>query len=111
MIERVCRILEYNKMKGQLIQHASSSLGKQRVEELTPLFDLETIEHEQNSTYEGAKVLRLRGQAPLGGIRDIRTSVKRAKIGGGLNEQELLDIASTIYGSRRFKSFVQGMLE
>ncbi|MBU9721189.1 MULTISPECIES: endonuclease MutS2 [Bacillaceae] len=111
MLERVCRILEYNKMKNQLVQHASSSLGKQRVEELTPLFDLTDIQHQQNATYEGTKVLRLRGQAPLGGIRDIRTAVKRAKIGGALNEMELLDIASTVYGSRRFKTFVQGMVE
>ncbi|MBU9714297.1 endonuclease MutS2 [Evansella tamaricis] len=111
MWERVCRILEYNKMKEQLIQHASSSLGKQRVEQLVPLTDIDEIKHQQVSTYEGVKVLRLKGQAPLGGIRDIRNSVKRARIGGALNELELLDIASTIYGSRRFKSFIQGMLE
>ncbi|UCZ52200.1 endonuclease MutS2 [Bacillus shivajii] len=111
MLERVCRILEYDKMKEQLIQHASSSLGKQRVESLMPSFDLSEIEHAQKSTAEGAKVLRLKGQAPLGGIRDIRTSVKRAQIGGMLNELELLDISSTIYGSRRFKSFVEGMIE
>ncbi|MFA9558673.1 endonuclease MutS2 [Evansella sp. AB-rgal1] len=111
MLERVCRILEYDKMKVQLINHASSSLGKQKVEQLTPSFDFEEIQHGQNSTYEGTKVLRLRGQAPLGGIRDIRASVKRAKIGGMLNELELLDIASTIYGSRRFKSFIESLME
>ncbi|WP_096189649.1 endonuclease MutS2 [Evansella halocellulosilytica] len=111
MLERVCRILEYNKMKEQLIQHASSSLGKQRVKNLMPSFNMEEIEHAQQSTYEGANVLRLKGQVPLGGLRDIRASVKRAQIGGMLNELELLDISSTIYGSRRFKSFVESMLE
>lgn len=111
VLDRVCRILEYDKMKAQLIKHASNSLGKQRVDELQPSFHLEEIEHAQKSTYEGAKVLRLKGQAPLGGIRDIRASINRAKIGGALNELELLDIASTIFGSRRFKSFVEGMLE
>ncbi|MDQ0256447.1 DNA mismatch repair protein MutS2 [Evansella vedderi] len=111
MLDRVCRILEYDKMKGQLIKHASSSLGKQRVEMLKPSFNMEEIRHAQKSTYEGTKVLRLKGQAPLGGIRDIRASIKRARIGGMLNELELLDVASTIFGSRRFKSFVEGMLE
>ncbi len=98
-------------MKEQLIQHASSSLGKQRVKNLMPSFNMEEIEHAQQSTYEGANVLRLKGQVPLGGLRDIRASVKRAQIGGMLNELELLDISSTIYGSRRFKSFVESMLE
>lgn len=111
VLDRVCRILEYDKMKGQLIKHASSSLGKQRVEMLKPSFNMEEIRHAQKSTYEGTKVLRLKGQAPLGGIRDIRASIKRARIGGMLNELELLDVASTIFGSRRFKSFVEGMLE
>lgn len=111
MIERVCRILEYNKMKDQLMTYASSSLGKQRVKELTPSFQLEDIQFSQQKTYEGAKVIRLKGQAPLGGLRDIRASIKRAEIGGILNETDLLDISSTIYGSRRFKSFTEGLLE
>ncbi|MCE7793411.1 endonuclease MutS2 [Salipaludibacillus sp. CUR1] len=111
MIERVCRILEYDKMKDQLIQFASSSLGKQRVKDLKPSFDFEYIKEAQQRTYEGAKVIRLKGQAPLGGIRDIRASIKRSEIGGLLNEKELLDISSTIYGSRRFKSFVESLVE
>jgi DNA mismatch repair protein MutS2 len=109
--DRVSRILEYDKMKEQLIKHASSSLGKQRVEELTPSYDINEIQRNQDSTFEGTKVIRLKGQAPLGGIRDIRAAVKRAAIGGMLNEMELLDISSTIYGSRRFKSFIEDMVE
>lgn len=111
VIDRVCRILEYDKMKEQLVQHASSSLGKQRVKQLMPSFNLDEISDAQQRTYEGAKVVRLKGQAPLGGLRDIRASIKRAEIGGLLNESELLDISSTIYGSRRFKQFVEGLLE
>jgi len=111
VIERVCRILEFDKMKDQLIQFASSSLGKQRVKELMPSFDMVYIKDAQERTFEGAKVIRLKGQAPLGGLRDIRLAIKRAEIGGLLNEMELLDISSTLYGSRRFKSFIERMVE
>ncbi|MFN7250717.1 MAG: endonuclease MutS2 [Anaerobacillus sp.] len=109
--QRVCRLLEYDKMKDQLLQHVSSSLGRRKVEELSPMVNIEEIQEAQNATFEGAKVIRLKGQAPLGGIRDIRASVKRAQIGGMLNELELLDIASTIYGGRRFKKFIEDMIE
>jgi DNA mismatch repair protein MutS2 len=109
--QRVCRLLEYDKMKDQLLQHVSSSLGRRKVEELSPMVNIEEIQEAQNATFEGAKVIRLKGQAPLGGIRDIRASVKRAEIGGMLNEMELLDIASTIYGGRRFKKFIEDMIE
>ncbi len=111
VINKVSRILEYDKMKKQLIEFASSSLGKQRVKELLPLFDFESIKEAQARTQEGAKVIRLKGQAPLGGLRDIRESLKRAKIGGLLSEHELLDISSTIYSSRRFKRFVETLIE
>jgi DNA mismatch repair protein MutS2 len=109
--QRVCRLLEYDKMKDQLLQHVSSSLGRRKVEELSPMVNIVEIQEAQNATFEGAKVIRLKGQAPLGGIRDIRASVKRAEIGGMLNELELLDIASTIYGGRRFKKFIEDMIE
>lgn len=98
-------------MKRQLIEHVSSSLGRKKVEELQPMFDINEIQYAQDATFEGTKVIRLRGQAPLGGIRDIIATVKRAKIGGMLNEAELLDVASTIYAGRRFKKFIEEMVE
>ncbi len=111
MQKRVLRLLEYDKVKERLGKHVSSSLGKQKVEQLTPLFSLEDVNHQLEGTEEGRKVIRLRGQAPLGGIRDIRQSVKRAEIGGTLNPSELLDISSTIYGGRRFKTFLENMID
>lgn len=109
--QRVCRLLEYDKMKDQLLEHVSSSLGRRKVEELQPMTNIDDIQFAQDSTFEGTKVIRLKGQPPLGGIRDIIASVKRAQIGGMLNELELLDVASTVYGGRRFKKFIEDMIE
>ncbi|MBB5172685.1 endonuclease MutS2 [Texcoconibacillus texcoconensis] len=111
MLTRVSRILEYDKMKEQLKKHTTSTLGDEKVDQLEPMYDFEDVEFHQQSTYEGTKVLRLKGQVQLGGIRDIRASVKRAVIGGMLNEQELLDIASTIHASRRFKTYIEGLVD
>ncbi|RSL32215.1 endonuclease MutS2 [Salibacterium salarium] len=111
MNARVNRVLEYEKMKEQLKTHVASSLGRSRVEKLQPHTDLETAQLEQSRTYEGAKVLRLKGQVPLGGIRNIHAHLKRAQIGGTLNAGELMEIADTVYGGRRMKSFVETMVE
>jgi DNA mismatch repair protein MutS2 len=111
VIQRVLRILEYNKIREQLISHASSSLGKQKAADLSPSFDFEDVKDLQESTDESVKVLRLKGNVPLGGIRDIRTSIKRAEIGGLLNAEELLDISSTTYAGRQFKKFILNMVE
>ncbi|WP_147803443.1 endonuclease MutS2 [Alkalicoccus halolimnae] len=111
MIERVTRVLEYEKMKEQLLPFAGSSLGKQRVKQLNPSFSFSDVKEAHARTSEAAKVLRLKGNVPLGGLRDIRGSIKRAEIGGQLNAGELLEIASTIYGSRMFKAFIEQMVE
>ena len=111
MQQRVLKVLEFGKVKEQLIKHAASSLGKQKVENLIPSTNYEEVVYMQEQTDEATKVLRLKGNVPLGGITDIRPSVKRAIIGSMLSSIELLDIASTIYGGRQIKKFIEGMVE
>ncbi|WP_332689685.1 endonuclease MutS2 [Halalkalibacter lacteus] len=110
-MERVLRVLEYEKMKKQLLDHVSSSLGRQKIEALEPSINIEEVRKWQQETAEGATVLRLKGQAPLGGITDVAANAKRAKIGGALAATELIAIASTIYGGRRLKKFIHTMVE
>ncbi|WP_202080390.1 endonuclease MutS2 [Caldalkalibacillus salinus] len=111
MNDRVLSVLEFPKIKEQLMAHTSSYIGKEKVEKLTPVFDYDWVVEQQRATEEGSTVLRLKGSVPLGGIRDIRASIKRARIGGMLNAEELLDIASTLYGGRQTKTFIEQLLE
>ncbi|MMZ51377.1 Endonuclease MutS2 [compost metagenome] len=103
--------LEFNKVIEQLSAYASSSLGREKIEALTPSTEYEEVQRRQQATYEGSTVLRLRVSAPLGGIRDIRPACKRASMGGMLNPTELLDIASTLYGGGRLKTFIASLVE
>ncbi|MCM3737374.1 endonuclease MutS2 [Bacillus cytotoxicus] len=111
MLERTLRVLEYEKVKEQLLEHIASSLGRDKVKGLVPSIDYEEVVEMQETTDEAAKVIRLKGHVPLGGIFDIRPNVKRAKIGSMLSPHELLDIASTMYGSRQMKRFIEDMIE
>ncbi|MCK0471378.1 endonuclease MutS2 [Halalkalibacter sp. APA_J-10(15)] len=110
-MERVLRVLEYTKMKEQVREHVSSSLGVHKLHHLMPSLDLEVVNRWQQETAEGATILRLKGQVPLGGIFDITAHAKRAIIGGILSASELNEIASTIYGGRRLKKFISTMVE
>lgn len=111
MHTRVLNVLEFNKVKAQLIEYASSSLGKEKIEKLVPSSDFADVIKWLEETDEAVTALRLRGHAPLGGIFDIRPSVKRAKIGSVLSPHELLDIASTMYASRQMKTFIESLQE
>ncbi|MCP3741284.1 endonuclease MutS2 [Rossellomorea sp. BNER] len=111
MNEKALRTLEFDKIKEQLHQYTASSLGKTRVDELTPSSSLGEIIEMQNETDEAAKVLRLKGHTPLAGIHNIRPHIKRAEIGGILSPMEFVQIASTIHASRKFTLFIEEMLE
>ncbi|UOQ47196.1 endonuclease MutS2 [Gracilibacillus caseinilyticus] len=106
MNKRILRILEFHKVLDQLSELAASSLGKEKVRKLHPATELDKVVRWQDETDEAYHVIRLKGHVPLGGIVDIKPSVKRAVIGGILSTNECLDVASTIYGGKQLKHFI-----
>ncbi|WP_096269620.1 endonuclease MutS2 [Paucisalibacillus globulus] len=111
MNERILRVLDFQKIIDRLMNRAQTSLGKDLAASLKPSTDLEEVILLQEETDEAAQVIRLNVPVPLGGIFDIRASLKRSVIGGILSTSECLDIANTIYGGRQVKDFIDGLEE
>lgn len=111
MQERVLKVLEFTKVKEQLLEHASSTLGKDKVKALVPSTDFHEVVRSQEETDEAAKVLRLKGNVPLAGVYDIRMQIRRSAIGGVLSPLELVQVASTIHASRMMRRFIEDMVE
>lgn len=111
MHSRVSEMLEYKKVMAQLSPFASSRLGQEKVEQLQPSYQLSHVRKMINATHEGTTVRRLKEQIPLGGIRDIRPFLKRARIGSVLSPAELLDIVSTIDSGNRLKRFLLSVID
>lgn len=111
MQQRVMKTLEFDKVRNQLIEHTHSSLGREKAQTLMPSVDFEEVSRLQEETDEAAKVLRIKGNVPLGGIHDIRPHTKRAQIGGMLSPMELMQVASTVHASRQMKRFIEDLQE
>jgi DNA mismatch repair protein MutS2 len=109
--QKMLRILEFDKVKEQLAEHASSPLGLERIDALMPSSDLEEVAAWLEETDEAATVLRLAGYAPLDGVVDIRPHLKRAAIGGVLSPQELVEVAATSVASRQMKRLIMDLHE
>jgi DNA mismatch repair protein MutS2 len=107
MQARTLKVLEFTKVKEQLLDHASSSLGREKIKNLIPSTDFQEVLRLQAETDEAANVIRLKGNAPISGIHDIRAHIKRSVIGGVLSPHELVQIASTIHVSRQMKRFIE----
>ncbi|ULL14171.1 endonuclease MutS2 [Paenibacillus sp. H1-7] len=108
---KILKTLDYSSILNKCAHHAATGLGKERVEQLLPSGDFEEVKRRLKATDEAVNVNRLKGGAPFGGIRDIKTAVHRARIGGMLNPAELFDVANTIFGGRRLKRFLHDVHE
>ena len=111
MEQRVLKTLEFDKIVALLVERASCTYGKEKAAELLPFMTLEQVSVAQRGTAEAATVLRLKGSVPLGGIRDIRGPVQRARLNAMLAPAELLDISSTISAGRKLKNFLLDMAD
>ncbi|MBA4601677.1 endonuclease MutS2 [Thermoactinomyces mirandus] len=103
--------LEYAQVKELLKKQAATVLGKEKVDQLMPEARMERVKDRLDSTQEGMDVIRLKGDVPFGGVRDIRASIRRAEMEGMLSETECLDVASTISAGRKIKSFLRQIEE
>lgn len=79
--------------------------------ELAPATDFQVVQKTQLETEEGAKIIRLRGSAPITGLTDVFAHLKRLEIGGDLNGLEIYQIGSNLRVSRQMKNFMNDLLE
>lgn len=105
MNEKALRILEYPKIIGKLADCATSAMGKDLCEKLLPSTDLGEICQGQMETTDALSRLYAKGSISFSGLRDIRGSLLRLKVGSNLSIQELMHIASLLETALRVKSY------
>ncbi|ALC81960.1 MULTISPECIES: endonuclease MutS2 [Bacillus] len=111
MQHKALQSLEFHKVKEQAKAHASSSLGKEMLEQLQPSQSAEEVTKWQDEVDEAMTVIRLRGHAPFGGLTDIRPSLKRSVIGSVLSPAELTEVSSLLYSVKQMKHFLDSLYE
>ncbi len=108
MNEKTIRILEFGKIVDRLVSLTSSSLGAELAQQLLPSSDFEKIKLDLKETSDGVNFISRRGSPPLGGINDIRDSVRRADIGSMLNPGELIRVSGVLRAVRNLKNYASG---
>lgn len=96
MNEKALRILEYPKIIDMLTGYASSPMGKELCRNLMPSSDISEILQGQMETSDALTRVMKKGSLSFSGIRDIRGSLLRLKVGSTVGMAELLNIAATL---------------
>jgi DNA mismatch repair protein MutS2 len=92
--------LEYGKIIERLANHCHTGQGKALARALTPSEDYREVLHRQRLTAEARKLLEMKPNTSLAGVRDIAELVKQAALGHTLEPLELLDIEATLSTAR-----------
>ena len=96
--------MEFEKIRARLVTCASSKIGKELAAALEPDSDFDTVAENLKWTTEAVKIFAV-SPPPLGGIRDIRETLEKIKLGSSASSEEFLDILSTMYAMRNVKKF------
>ena len=100
------RVLEFDRIIALLAERAASTLGAERARALLPSPVTAFGREGQQETAEARLVAARHGLMPLGGIHDVRPLLVRAEIGQSLTPHDLLNLASTLIGGSRLKTYL-----
>src|SRR6266536_2680498 len=96
-------VLEFDAIRQLLARHTSFSAGRELALALEPTPELTEARRRQATTAEALRLPGLRPGLHLGGVHDVRPLAERARVGGTLGPEELLDVASTVRGARAWR--------
>ena len=92
----ILETLEFNVVRQRVADRCQFALAVDRALEMGPSSDHRHVEYLLDVTAEAIELLELQPGFTIGGARDIRDPLERAKIGGVLGPAELLLILDTL---------------
>ncbi len=105
MDQRSLRKIEYDKIIGQLSDHCSFAVSREEAEALHPVTDSYHATQLLAETDEARELLRLHPTFSLGGLWDVRAALHHAEIGGILEPEALVRVATLCRAARTTKAF------
>jgi len=99
LFEKSLNILELPEILKMLAAEAVSATAKDAALGLRPYVDIFTVKSHLEETTAAKDMMLLRQSPPFSGVKDIRSSILRAGLGGSLNIRELLDVAELLRAS------------
>ncbi len=108
LYEKSIKTLELPAVLELLSKEAVSLPAKEAVLSLRPSDSEYEVKRRLGETSAAKAMMVLKGSPSFGGVRDVRSSLSRAGIGGMLNTRELLDIAGVLQSARTVRAYAGG---
>ena len=96
LYDKSLRTLELPAVLAKLAAECISPAAKENATALTPTSDIFEARYRLAETSAARIMANTKGAPGFSGVRDVRSSVRRADLGGMLNTRELLDVAALL---------------
>ncbi len=93
--DRTLATLELPAIRALVAERSSFTPGRELAEAMRPTTDVAEAERLQDETATARELMRAVPSAGLRGARDVRDAIRRARLGGILDPEQLFDVAST----------------
>ena len=111
MNSKIEKVLEFDKIRAQLAENATSEKGKQMIKELPIEVEEKAIQNKIEETSDGVELLRLKQGIPIPRLKDISFALKRLELEAGLNGRELSDILRVLATTHEVERFFEKVEE
>lgn len=101
------RILEFDKIREQLEEYASTRRGKEMIRGMAPFLSRNEVLLAQRETTEARILLDKMGNPPFSAMEGVEEMVEAAEKGGCLTGEQLEKIESVLISIRRLKDFLK----
>ena len=106
MFEKSINTLELPAVLEMLANAAVSEPAQERARALRPSADVYEIRSRLGETSAAVDMMVTKGSPSFSAVKDVRSALARADIGGMLNTRELLDIANVLRTSRSLIDYI-----
>lgn len=111
MNSKIEKVLEFDKIRAQLAEYATSEKGKQMIKELPIEVEEKVIQNKIEETADGVELLRLKQGIPIPRLKDISFALKRLELEAELNGRELSDILRVLTTTHEVERFFEKVEE
>ncbi len=106
LYEKSLNTLELPSVLALLADEAVSDPAKEKALELRPSKSEFEVKKRMSETSSAKRMMTVKGSPSFSGVKDVRSSLSRADMGGVLNTRELLDIAGVLQTARLVRGYV-----
>lgn len=108
LYEKSLNTIELPAVLEMLAAEAVSSPAKEQARQLRPNADIYEVRRRLAETTAAKAMMVIKGSPSFSGVKDVRSSLSRADMGGMLNTRELLDIAGVLQSARIVRAYASG---